>query len=182
MNPPSCITALYAKNDQAIGKQCSLSISHMPHTFIPVTVTSNLWINPSKPDTLASTIMIICHDKATSTVPLHQPFYILSLSPYSSVAPRYFHLPLYYEDHIMMINVSLDTTNINAVNISTPYFRILQHFNSNWITPHLQKLANGPEALVAQLYKHIINTSEPVYSFTIMDDDEDQSLIWTVLP
>ena len=35
-NTPLCITALYAKNDQAIRKQCSLSISHAPHTFIPV--------------------------------------------------------------------------------------------------------------------------------------------------
>ena len=42
MNPPSCITALYAKSDQAIREQCSLSIPHVPHTFIPVAVTSNL--------------------------------------------------------------------------------------------------------------------------------------------
>ena len=45
-NPPSCITAVYAKKDQAIGEQCSLSISHVPHTFIPVAVTSILWIIP----------------------------------------------------------------------------------------------------------------------------------------
>ena len=81
----------------------------------------------------------------------------------------------------MMMNVSLDTTNINVINISTPYFTIWQHFNSNWTTPHLQNLANVPEVPVAHLYKHMINTSEPVHSFTTEDDNEDPSLIWTIL-
>ena len=62
MNPPSCIIALYAKNDQAIGEQCSLSISHVQYTFIPVAVISNLWIIPSNPKTLGSTIMKNCPD------------------------------------------------------------------------------------------------------------------------
>ena len=57
MNPPSCITTLYAKDDQAIGEQCFLlSVSHVPHTFILVAVTSNLWIIPSNPKTLGSAI------------------------------------------------------------------------------------------------------------------------------
>ena len=42
----------------------------------------------------------------------------------------------------MIMNVSLDTANINAINISTTDFWIWQHFNSNWTTPHLQKLPN----------------------------------------
>ena len=45
----------------------------------------------------------------------------------------------------MMMNVSLDTANINAINIPTPDFRIWQHFNSNWTTSHLQKLADVPD-------------------------------------
>ena len=57
----------------------------------------------------------------------------------------------------MMMNVSLDTTNINA------------------------KLANVPEVPVTQLYKHMGNTSEPVHSFTIKDDDEEPSVIRTML-
>ena len=64
---------------------------------------------------------------------------------------------------------------------STPDFRIWQHFNSNWTTPNLQKLANVPEVPVTELYKHMINTSEPVHSFTISDDDKDPSLVWTIL-
>ena len=41
-NQPSCVTALYAKNEQAVKEQCSLVISHMPHTFVPIAVASNL--------------------------------------------------------------------------------------------------------------------------------------------
>ena len=76
--------------------------------------------------------MIICSVKATSTVPLQQPFHILQLSPACSATPRYFHLPLHYEDHTVMMNVSLDTVNINAINISTLDFRLWQHLSSNW--------------------------------------------------
>ena len=52
-------------------------------------------------------------------------------------------------------------------------------FSSNW-TPHLQKLANVPVVPVMQLYEHMTDTSEPVNSLTIKDDDEDPSLIWTI--
>ena len=51
-NLPSCVTALYAKYDQAIKEQCSLVVSHMPHTFISIAVASTLWIIPSNPQTL----------------------------------------------------------------------------------------------------------------------------------
>ena len=144
MTPPSCITALYAKNDQAIREQCSLSISHALHTFMPVAVASNLWVIPSNPETLGSKVMIICPDKATNTVPLQQPFKILRVSLACSATSSYFNLPLHYEDHTIMMNISLDTANINAVNISTLDFRIWQHFNSTWTSPHLQKLENIP--------------------------------------
>ena len=80
-----------------------------------------------------------------------------------------------------MLNVSLDTANIDAINISTLYLRILQHFSSKWTPPHLQKLANVPEVPVTQFYGDMINISEPTSLFTIKDDDEDPSLIWTIL-
>ena len=80
-----------------------------------------------------------------------------------------------------MMDVSLDTANINALNISTLDFRIWQHFSSSWTTLHLQKLANVPEVPVTELYRDMINTSEPTHVFTIKDDDKDPSLIWTIL-
>ena len=44
-NLPSCVTTLYAKNDQAVKEQCSLVIFHMPHTY--------RWV-PLKPDFLGT--------------------------------------------------------------------------------------------------------------------------------
>ena len=43
-NPPSCIAALFAKNNQEIEVQCSLSVFHAPPAFPPIIITSNLWI------------------------------------------------------------------------------------------------------------------------------------------
>ena len=178
---PIMYNSLYAKNNWAITEQCSLSICHVLHTFVPITVTSNLCSIPSNPKTLGSVITIFCPDKVTSIVPLQQPFHILRLSPACSAISRYFDLPPCYEDHTIMMIASLDTANINAINISTPDLRIWQHFSSNWTPCHLQKLANVPEVPVVQLYKHMINTSEPVNSFPIKDDYKDQSIIWTFL-
>ena len=77
----------------------------------------------------------------------------------------------------MIINVSLDTANINTINISSLDFRIWQHVSR----PHLQKLTNVPKVPVTQLHRDMINASEPFHSFTIKDNDDDSFLIWTIL-
>ena len=77
-----------------------------------------------KPQTLGSTMTIICTDKVTSTVPLQQPIHILRLSSSCSATSNYFHLLPHYKDHYMVMNVSLETANINTINISTLDFRI----------------------------------------------------------
>ena len=125
---------------------------------------------------------IIYPDKATSTVPLQQPFQVSRLSPACSTISRYFHLSPCYEDHSMVMNVSLETANINTINISTlDCGGIWQHLSSNRAPTNLQKLANVSEVPVTQHYRDMINTSQPIHSFTIKDDDEDPSLIWTIL-
>ena len=83
---------------------------------------------------------IICPDKATSTAPFQQPFHIFRLSPACSATSNYFYLPPHYEDHSMVMNIFLDTANINVINLSTLDFRIWQHFSRNWAQAHLQKL------------------------------------------
>ena len=153
----------------------------MSCTFIPTAVTSNLWIIPSNSQTLGSDIMIICPDKATSTVPLQQTFHTLRYSPACSATSRYFHLLPHYEGHTIIMNVSLDTVNITTINISTLDFRLWQHFSSNWTLPYLQKLPNVHEVPAAQLYRDISNTSEPTVFFTIKDNNKNPSLIWTIL-
>ena len=125
------------QNNQVIKEQCSLVISHMPCTYVPIAVTSYLWIIPSNLQTQGSTMTIIYPDKTTSTVLLLPPFHISRLSPACSATSNYFHLLPHYEDHFMVMNVSLDTTNINAINISTLDFRMWQYFNRNWTKPLL---------------------------------------------
>ena len=52
-NPSSCVTALYTKNDKAIKEQCSLVISHMPHTYIHTYCCYfNSLVHPLKPPDL----------------------------------------------------------------------------------------------------------------------------------
>ena len=134
-----------------------------------------------KPQTLGSAIMIVCPNKANNTVPFQQPFHILRLSPACSATFRYFDMSPHYKDHTVVINVSLHTDNINAINILTLDFWIWQHFSSNWTPSHLQKSANVPEVPVIQLYRDMIKTSEPSHLFTIKDDNEDPSLIQAIL-
>ena len=139
-----------------------MSISHAPHMLYLLQIASN-------PKTLGSTVMIICPDKDTSTVTLPHTKVIPSLQCYIQILSPTPH----YEDHTTMMNLPLDTANIYIINISPLDSRIWQHFNNNWTSSHLQKLANVPEVPVAQLYRHMVNTSEPVYSFTIKDDEID---------
>ena len=80
----------------------------------------------------------------------------------------------------MVMNVSLDTTYINAINISTLGLKIWQHFSRNWTQLHLQNLTNVLEVPVTQFYRDMISTSEPIHSFTIKDDDKNSSLILTI--
>ena len=181
-NPPSCIAALYTKNDQEIGVQCSLSIFHTPLAFTPITITSDLCNLISTPAMQGSAITMICPDKVTSSTLFQQPFHILKLPPACSATSRHFHLPPHYEDHMVMMQMSLERANLNAINISSPHFHIWQHFNSNWTATHMQKLTDMPEVPIAQLYKHMFGQSEPVLPFELKSNrDEEPSLTWKLL-
>ena len=43
-NPPSCITALYAKNATSISTRCSLQIRKTQNISIPSQIAPNVWI------------------------------------------------------------------------------------------------------------------------------------------
>ena len=58
-NPPSCVAALYARNNQEIEVQCSLSIFHIPPAFTHLIITSNLWILISTPATQGSAVTMV---------------------------------------------------------------------------------------------------------------------------
>ena len=93
-----------------------------------------------------------------------------------------FLLPQHYKDHAVMMHISLDRVNLNAINISTLDFHIWQHFNSNRPTNHMQKLTHMPKVPITQLYRHMISQSEPVVPFELNSiRDEESFLTWKLL-
>ena len=155
---------------------------HTPPTFPPIVIKSNLWIFISTLTTQGSAITMICTDKVTCSSLFQQPLYILKLPPAYRDTSRHFHLPPLYEDHTVTMHVSLDRVNLNTINISTLDFHIWQHFDSNWTTVHMQKMADVPEVPVAQLYKHMIGQNEPIPLFEINRHmEEGPSLTWKLL-
>ena len=99
-NMQSCMYSPICQKQLGSKGTVFLAISHMPHAFVVIAVTSKLWIIPSNFQTLGLTMIIICSDKATSTVSLQQPFHILRLSSACSATSRYLHLP-----HVMKITL-----------------------------------------------------------------------------
>ena len=80
-----------------------------------------------------------------------------------------------------MINLSLNTANLNIMNISTPEFQVWQHLQDHWNKTQLHKLADVPTVPVAHLYKHIINNNGLFLPFNLADESiDDTASIWTL--
>ena len=120
-NPPSCITAIYAMNKAGIQKIiCSLQIRNTNSATIPTPIAPNLWILTSAPQMASTGIMLICPYEASRFIKTQTPIHILCLPPASSTTSQHFHLPPHYENHQLMINISLNTANLNVMNVSSP--------------------------------------------------------------
>ena len=63
-NPPSCITAIYAKNKAGIEKRCLLQIRNTNSANIPTSIAPNVWILTSALTVVSTGIMIICPEEA----------------------------------------------------------------------------------------------------------------------
>ena len=80
-----------------------------------------------------------------------------------------------------MINISLNTANINAVSISSPEFQVWQHLEDHWNKTQLHTLADVPTGPVAHSYKHMIDNNGPIYPFNLADESiDDTGSIWTL--
>ena len=122
-NPPSFITAIYAKNKAGIKCWCSLQIRNTCIATIPTPITSNLWILTSATKSDPAGITLICPDKAPKSVKVGKSIHsihVFHLPPACSAMSWHFHLPPHYENHYQMINISLNTPNLNMMNISLP--------------------------------------------------------------
>ena len=126
-NQPLCIAALYAKDKDSIEKRCSLQIRKANSASIPTSIAPNVWILTSAPTAVSTGITLICPEEATRFIKTWTPIHILQLPPACSTTSQHFHLPPCYETHKLTINISLNTANLNVINISSPEFRIWQH-------------------------------------------------------
>ena len=123
-NPPTCIAALYAKDTVGIKKRCSRQIRKANSVSIPTPIAPNIWIWTSALTAVSTGIMLIYPEEAPRFIKTLTPILVLQLPPACSATSQYFHLPPCYETHELTINISLNTGNLNVMNISLPEFRI----------------------------------------------------------
>ena len=90
-NPPSCITALYAKHIASINMRCSLQVSNTNSIRISTSIALNIWILTSAPSAATTGITLICPEVATRSITLQKPIHILHLPPTCSTTSPYFH-------------------------------------------------------------------------------------------
>ena len=112
---------------------------------------------------------------------IQTPIHILWSPPACSATSQHFHLPPHYETHELTINISLNTANLNIMNISSLEFRIWQHLEDHWNGTQLYHLVNIPSVAIDQLYKQMVNSNWPIN--TSMSTDEsmgDTVSVWTL--
>ena len=130
-NPPTCASALYAKDKDGIQKGCSLQVRKANSISIPTSIAPNVWIITSMPAAVPARITLICPGEASRTIIPQTPIHILYLQPVCRTTSQHFHLPPWYESHEVTMNTSLNTSYLNVVNISGPEFRIWQHLEAH---------------------------------------------------
>ena len=74
-----------------------------------------------------------------------------------------------------MINILLNTANLNTMTILSPEFWVWQHLQDHWNKTQLHKLNDIPTVPVAHLYKHMIDNSGPIHPFILADESMDDT-------
>ena len=92
-NPPSCITALYAKNAASISTRCSLQVRKTQNISIPSQIAPNVWIMTTAPSAVTTAITLICPGETTKLLTMKKPIHILHLPSACSATSPNFHLP-----------------------------------------------------------------------------------------
>ena len=109
------------------------------------------------------------------------PIHILWPQPACSATSQHFHLPPCYESHEVTINISLNTANLNIVNISAPEFRIWQHLEDHWNGTLPHHLVNIPSVPIEKLYKQMVTSNGPINPFLCTDESMGETVsVWTL--
>ena len=165
----------------SVKKRCSLQIRKASSVNIPTSITPNVRIITSPPTAVPSGILLICPREAPRSIIPQTPIHILWLQPAWSATTQHFHLPPHYETHELAVNISLNTSNLNVINISSPEFRIWQHLGDHWNGTLLHHLVNIPSVPIGQLYKQMVNGNRPITPFMSTDESiRDTVSVWTL--
>ena len=130
-NSPSCFAAIYTKNKAGIEKRCSLQIRNANSVSIATPIAQRVCILTSAPTVVLTGITLIHPEESPRFIKTLTPIHILQLPPACSTTSQHFYLPPHYETHELTINISLNTANLNVINISSPEFRIWQHLEDH---------------------------------------------------
>ena len=143
-NPPLCVAALYARSPADITSQCSLQIRKTSDANLPTQISPDVCILMTPLSTPASTIMLICPERATETITIRKPVHIPRLPMACSATSPNFYLPPRYQISNLDVNVSLNMENLHMINISALDFCIWQHLGDNRSMTQLQHLTTIP--------------------------------------
>ena len=92
-NPPTCVSALYAKDKASIQKRCSLQIRKVNSISILTSVAPNVLIITSPTAAVPSGITLMCPGEAPRSVIPQTPIHILQVQTACSATSQHFHLP-----------------------------------------------------------------------------------------
>ena len=172
-NPPSCITALYAKNTASISTQCSLHFRKTSDVSMPSQLAPNVWILTTAPFAVTTTITLICPGKTMKFIKVKKSIHVLWLPTACNTTSPNFHLPPHYESPTLDVNISLDMVNLNMMNISSMNFHIWQHLEEHWNKLQPQHLASIPSVPLGQLYSHMAKGIQHITPFTLLKSQQE---------
>ena len=180
-NPPSCVAALYARSSADITSQCSLQIWKTSDINLPTQISPDVWVPTTPLSMPASTVKLICPEKATETITIRTPLHILSLPMACSATSPNFYIPPKYQTSSLEVSISLNMANLHMINILALDFCIWQHLGDNRSEIQLQHLTNIPLIPVNKTYQHLINDTQHIVPFDTTDETtEDIDPIWTL--
>ena len=178
-NPPTCITALYAKSKASITSKCSLQLHETTTTALPTQITPDVWILTTPAMAPVNTITLICPKKPMETIAIWQLLHVLKLPMACSATSAHFYLPPRYETPVLNVNISLTMANLQTVDITALHFCIWQHLGNNHSDTQLQHLATIPSILVHKGYQHLLNNTLQLTPFNTEPSDNTNTL-WSL--
>ena len=137
---------------------------------LPTQISPDVWILMTPLSAPASTIMMICPEKAIETFIIGKPVHILKLPTACRATSSNFYLPPRYETPNLDANVSINMANLHMINILALDFHIWQHLRNNRSEMQLQHLNTIPSIPVHKIYQYIINGTQQIMPFD-MDDE-----------